>query len=220
MTATSATNPGTIIDDNTIGTVAWSFPNNAKTSDNVYATTDASTGTLISHYIKATNFGFNIPSGATINGIGVEIEKKRRSGTYEEIDYELWIVKADGTLGNVNKADTGTNWGTTDAYYGYGGVSDLWGESWDNTKINNINFGIIFSAITNINYSQAYIDHIRITVYYTPLPFTLQGTSGQKEISSNYPVIDGLIAGTTTQVGHEENLKAEIVAMPSGWGSL
>jgi hypothetical protein len=35
---------------------------------------------LTSHYLKATNFSFTIPTGATINGILVEIEKKR-SGT-------------------------------------------------------------------------------------------------------------------------------------------
>jgi len=34
-------------------------------------------GSEINQYLKATNFGFSIPSDATINGILVEIEKKR-----------------------------------------------------------------------------------------------------------------------------------------------
>ena len=72
---TGALSPGTIADDATVGTVAWTNPDNAKVSDNVYATVSL-IGIGISHYLKATNFGFSIPTGATINGILVEIEKK------------------------------------------------------------------------------------------------------------------------------------------------
>lgn len=35
------------------------------------------------------------------------------------------------------------------------------------------------------------------------------GKSGTKEISSRYPCVDGLTAGTTTQEGHTMNLVAE-----------
>lgn len=35
----------------------------------------------ISHYLKATNFGFAIPSGATINGINVEIKRRFNTTT-------------------------------------------------------------------------------------------------------------------------------------------
>ena len=67
--------PGTVVDSDATGTVAWTNPMNATTSDNVYATISCPTG--ISHYLKATNFGFSIPTGATINGIVVEIERKQ-----------------------------------------------------------------------------------------------------------------------------------------------
>jgi len=33
------------------------------------------------------------------------------------------------------------------------------------------------------------------------------GGKGTKEIATRYPCVDGIIAGTTTQKGHEENLK-------------
>jgi len=43
--------------------------------------TDVDTSTTdYSHYLKATNFGFTIPTGATINGILVEINKNTGSG--------------------------------------------------------------------------------------------------------------------------------------------
>ena len=35
---TGAISPGTMADDATVGTVAWTNPDNAKVSDNVYAT--------------------------------------------------------------------------------------------------------------------------------------------------------------------------------------
>lgn len=35
------------------------------------------------------------------------------------------------------------------------------------------------------------------------------GTKGTRAIARRYPVDDGLIAETTTQTGHQENLKAE-----------
>lgn len=140
------TSPSTLTDDDTIGTVAWTDPSNAGTSNDAYATTavgtgtmtqensiklvkadavvgtDASTnatlsasdetktyggssalwgttwtpaevnaadfgvafsgkGTSTSHYLKATDFGFTIPTDATISGIEVEIELKGSTTT-------------------------------------------------------------------------------------------------------------------------------------------
>lgn len=66
--------PGTMADDSTVGTVTWVNPDNAKASDDVRAIMYYGGS---SHYLKATNFGFSIPAGATINGIVVEIEKRK-----------------------------------------------------------------------------------------------------------------------------------------------
>ena len=46
------------------------------------------------------------------------------------------------------------------------------------------------------------------------------GSSGSAIVNKDYPCVEGLIAGTTKQEGTEENLKAENVRMPKGWGSL
>jgi hypothetical protein len=46
------------------------------------------TGSPVSHYLTATNFGFSIPSGATINGIVVEIRTGQSSDVYQNyVDY-------------------------------------------------------------------------------------------------------------------------------------
>ncbi len=62
-------------------------------------------------------------------------------------DFEVKIVKADDSIGTTNKADIVTSWiNTGNIYYSYGASNDLWGESWDDTDINNSNFGVVFSA--------------------------------------------------------------------------
>lgn len=163
-----ALSPGTMADDATVGTVAWTNPNNAKVSDNVYATRTVNFTT--SHYLKATNLGFTIPAGSTIDGILVEVEKKLLSsaGNRSVQDSSAKIVKADGTFGTTNKAIVG-NWSTTESYVSYGSSSDLWGETWSSTEINDVDFGFGLSVTgqADIGSAEADVDHIRITVYYT-----------------------------------------------------
>jgi len=76
MPDTGAISPGTLADDAAVGAVAWTNPGNAASSDNAYAVFSTS-GVQQSHYLKATNFGFSIPAGATIDGVAVSIERKR-----------------------------------------------------------------------------------------------------------------------------------------------
>jgi hypothetical protein len=140
-TSTAATSPGTMADVDTVGTIAWADVNNAKSSDDAKATVIAF-GTT--HYLKATNFGFSIPTGATINGILVEIERRKDSldGTY---DTEIKIVKSNGSIGTTNKAYTTTMWNNFDEYVSYGSSIDLWGEAWTAEDINDTDFGVALS---------------------------------------------------------------------------
>ncbi|KKK68280.1 hypothetical protein LCGC14_2945630, partial [marine sediment metagenome] len=159
--------PGNVVDDASVGTVAWSNPDNAKTSNDAYATT----GNLnvVSHYLKATNFGFSIPTGSTINGIIVEIEKWEDISPFGGVkDSEVKVVKSDGTIGSTNKADTVTRWPTpdSDTYISSGTNNDLWGEVWTAEDINDIDFGAVLAAVgvpTGPATSYANVDHIQIT---------------------------------------------------------
>jgi len=170
MASQGPLSPGTCADDATVGTAAWSNPDNAKVSDNVYATATKLTSSAYSHYLKANNFGFSIPAEATINGILVEIERKR---TYSDDlgtkDYIVRIVKSDGSIGTTNKADTINNYPTVDTYKSYGSSVDLWDESWTVIDINDVDFGVVLSSEVKAGESNgvANVDHIRITVYYT-----------------------------------------------------
>lgn len=112
-----------------------------------------------SNYLKASNFGFTIPDNVVINGILVEMEEKSTATTTENV---IKIVKADGTLGTINKS-TGANLPSSEGYVSYGNDHNLWGENWLPADINDADFGVVLSTLgTGISS----IDHIRITVYY------------------------------------------------------
>lgn len=76
-TQTLSRDSGTQADLAGVGTITWSNPTNAASSNNSYATAAAGT----SHYLRFSNFGFAIPTDATINGIQVGIERKTSTTT-------------------------------------------------------------------------------------------------------------------------------------------
>jgi hypothetical protein len=151
---------GTGADDNSIGTVSWSNPGNVTAEDG----SDASAGQGTSHYLKATNFGFSIPSGSSVDGITVEVKKRADAGVGPVTDNAARIVKG-GTIGSTDRSQGG-NWPTSDTYATYGGSSDLWGESWSASDINASNFGFALSASVGTS-SIANIDYVRVTVKYS-----------------------------------------------------
>ena len=172
MANTTATSPGTVVNDTAVGTVAWTSPDNAKASDNNYASLYVGSGSVTTNYLKATNFGFSIPPGATIDGIKVEIEKMAWyvDNDNHASDNIVSIVKADGSIGSTNKANPG-QWGyPTNTYTEYGGAADKWGETWTPTNINDSDFGVALSvsadSLDSLGIS-IYLDHFRITIYYT-----------------------------------------------------
>lgn len=162
MATAGPNNPGTLADDAGVGTTVWADPSNAASSNDIYAVNSvALSGT--SHYLKATNFGFSIPAGSTINGITVEIERKA-SGLATITDSRVRLVKG-GTIQTTDKA-SGSNWPESDTYASYGGAADLWGDTWTADDINNSGFGAVLAA-TSSSGGDASVDHMRITIDYT-----------------------------------------------------
>jgi hypothetical protein len=153
-----------------VGDQAWSNPGNAATSNSTHATfTDSSAG---SNYLKAVNFSLSIPSGATINGITVEIKRKANlsqsgGGGARITDVTVKLVKG-GTISGTNKASA-TRWTTSEAYFTYGGAADLWGLTLTDSDVNASNFGVVLSVAGNLadGSETGSVDHIRITVDYT-----------------------------------------------------
>jgi hypothetical protein len=140
---------------------------NVLTSNNIYATAlhcaccDAQTNCL-----RATNFGFALPSGAVITGITVQIEKRGSFGSNVQ-DNGLRLLKGGVEVGS-NYAQFGIPWGTLDSYYTYGGCLNLWGTTWTPADINSPNFGLVFASIDyacSVN-NTSFIDHVMVTVCY------------------------------------------------------
>ncbi len=151
--------------------VAWLNPDNAKTSNNAYATSSIMNN-QITQYLKATKFEFDIPSDATINGIEVDIEKKATNNDMIAgvVDNSIKLIKG-GIAEGDNYADVYTFWPTTDSDVTYGSSGDMWGLNLTPADINSNDFGIQVSAIHDMSPSAidtCSIDHVRITVYYTP----------------------------------------------------
>lgn len=149
---------------------AWVNPTNVGADDGAEASITAATYDLndITEQLRCRSFGdFAIPAGATIDGILVEIEK-HDNGTGGNVDFRVQLRGTAAELIGDNKADTVTNWPTNATIISYGGATDLWGLGAAATPdlINNSNFGVVISAQATANNTDAFIDFVRITVFY------------------------------------------------------
>ena len=177
---------GTCANATGIGTVAWTNPSRAQTSNDSYATAPFSSSGDASNYLKCTNFGFSVPTNSTIQGIKVEWEYSNTSGGTIQ-DNASRIVKG-GTIGTTDKS-TATAWPGTDTFVAYGSSADLWSDSWTPSDINSSGFGAALSASQNSGGSRtASVDSVRITVSYV--------TCGNGAVDAGEQCDDGAANGT------------------------
>ncbi len=156
----------------------WSNAGNAQLSDDVYVsggTTLSILGSAYSNYLTIQNFGFSIPTTATICEIRVEVE---RSATglgvlgSKVVDHSVRLLK-NGSAFGTDLASSAT-WPGSDATvtYGIGLLASTWGTGWTPTDINDPNFGVEISAQLDAGlaslFMSAKIDRVRITVIYDP----------------------------------------------------
>ena len=162
--AVGPNNPGTNVNDSSIGTITWTNRDNDKTSNNQYATTQGMNSGMATVYLKATHFDFSLPAEAIVDGITVNVERKASDSNF--FDNAIRIVKG-GVIGATDLS-TGEAWPTNDATISYGSGSDLWGETWTGADINSENFGFALSAtkVGGETNKKPSIDWINITVSY------------------------------------------------------
>jgi hypothetical protein len=158
---------GHIAENNvSIETESWSFLDNALEQDNEYATVLLQQSGNTSNYLKVTDFDFDIPGTAMIEGIEVEVDRHEDQTPLRVSDHSIRLVK-DGTIDGDNRSE-GATWPDSDDYESYGNSTDLWGLSWDPDAINDAGFGVAISAVLEGSSARiARVDHIRITVYYS-----------------------------------------------------
>ncbi len=153
--------PGTTGNNASVGSISWGTTDNAKVSDNSYATA-ALLVTQQSHYLSCSNFSFAVQSGDTIQGITVEIERK--AGLSVGISDANIRLMVGGVPAGDNKS-AGAAWSTTEAYVSFGGAADLWGLTPTFSQLNASNFGVLISCVGDATDTGS-VDHVRITINY------------------------------------------------------
>ena len=141
--------------------IPWSSITNVYTLNGAAAGNNSDPG-QVTDFIKLTGFGFSIPSDATIDGIVAEIWC---TAGILRLTY-LYLEKS-GVVGS-NLASFKPP--TTGAYDSFGGSTNKWGTTWTPAEINASTFGLRLQYSAVDEYGEIYVDHIRITVYYTLPP--------------------------------------------------
>jgi hypothetical protein len=183
----------------------WTNSNNITALDAVYATASVpksgSSASLIAY-----NFGFDIPSNATINGITISITG------HASMANRIYISSASlGTWDNSTFTSKGssksntTYWDISDAQYDVGSSSDLWEATWTYSDFNSSLFACkIILYNSSVLSCTAYIDYLTITVTYTISGTTYQLTASVPSFTTITPKISitkrimSSIAGATS----------------------
>ena len=171
-----AKSPGTVSEFYEPDSYAWDNIDNIKVSDNNYATVVVEEENYPGR-LQATNFGFTIPPNSVINGILTEIEGKTLENSEVYLNLNILGLSAEGSPSNDNFLSTNEN------YISFGGITDLWENTGINaSEINDSSFGVEF-GLSDPVIDTYYIDHIRMTVYYT------EEATTQDDIHIKSPII-------------------------------
>jgi hypothetical protein len=171
------------------GTIAWIDPGNITADDNVEAQVDLAAG-QISEYLQGTDFGFAIPTGATITGIEVTIGRSSSGSSGNPIeDHSVMLVKG-GSLAGDNNAALGVKWPANhnEAARVYSPTDPLWGTSWTAEEINAADFGAAISVINPDSAARSgFVDYINISVsYLTPTSLAVSPIVGTYGENANF----------------------------------
>jgi hypothetical protein len=186
----------------------WDSPSSAKFSDNAYASFtyngpfgfDPISGTGATFaYFDATNLYLKVPTGATINGIGVSIERQGSfaEGNIDVYDDHIYLIYNGSTLGNNKSA--AASWSDSvdqvDKFPSSGTDSDLWGASLTATIVNSTSFGVRIGAKATYNgqtiSGYPKIDQVSVVVFYTGGAALGQTISNQTAIITRQNVPTG-----------------------------
>ncbi|MFC1908176.1 hypothetical protein ACFLWT_02090 [Chloroflexota bacterium] len=176
--STAALYPGTAV-STAVGlyvNAPWTSPANVGADDSTTAnvgTKNLDNGSYTER-LDATNFGFAIPTGSTIDGIVVEYDRFSPDEGAGVTDDLVQLIKGGTPQGT--DFGVGAGWATSETIVTFGSSSELWGLTWAAADINASNFGVAVAATSSVNNAQAEIDFLRITVHYTPPPPDISNT--------------------------------------------
>lgn len=164
MTMSQGPNNAGRTEDIATGGFAWVNPDNVSACDGIDATSGCVVG-VDSNALQVTQFGFSVPTLATVIGVSVSVTRDSTLNTAFDKIVQLML---NNVLIGVNKADLVTLWPVAPASVAYGGSADVWGAALTPAIVNNTKFGvrIIVQSASAIP-DMPEIDCVIITVYYT-----------------------------------------------------
>ena len=142
---------------------SWSNLSYVEAYDQQYASCIITGPITSTNTILLTGFNFDIPENAVINGVVLTI-----IGHGENVvsDGAIYLYN-NGEIISDNKANS-TVLDADDSVIIYGGDSDVWGATLTSEVVNDPTFGVsIRLEIPTTQYSVAYIDYVKIKLYYT-----------------------------------------------------
>lgn len=158
----------------------WGTPSNITAEDSNSAGALIDKGGGLSDYLRGTNLGFSLPTGATIDG--VELQIRVSSGSTNTVyDEFVYLVENGSIISNCDNKASGSYWTDTENTRIYGGSTDAWGCSLNPTIINSSTFGFQVMATHNgiVTDKYAYVYWAKLRVHYTESG----GSSNIKSIS-------------------------------------
>lgn len=161
---------GTGSNDTGVGTEAWVSPGNVTADDATY-TEGAPAKNEQMNYIKGSNFGLSVPTGATIDGIEIrgQFYDANSGSECAAITHALVVHPSSGNGTDQEAGETVLT--ATPTNYDYGGASNLHGKTWTASDVNNSSFAVMFSCNAKIFVVVAgdpRCDAIWVKVHYTP----------------------------------------------------
>lgn len=140
----------------------WTNPNNIKVSDFSFASGNTSNGGQNTAELYSSNYGFSIPTNATIDGIEVHVIKQGSP----TLDFTAKLTKTANTPIGSDRSSASL-WDFVLNLTKYGGPTDLWGTTWTPAEINSSGFGFAFAAYNQHGGGNADVQYERIMVYYS-----------------------------------------------------
>ncbi len=188
--------PATMVNNRTIaGSDAdWSNADNCKADDASNATASLLSAEITSG-LAASNFDFSsVPVGADIVGIEVRVGDRRLSsgaGRYEFLN----LILADDSDGSENKG-ANQSWSGTAATDDRGGEFDLWGETFTDTDVKDVDFGFYISTEAVFGSAGFEVDFLQMRVHWV---------AEAGETASGTPSLTAVTAAGTAEITRNAN---------------
>jgi len=191
------TSAGTVAEDTSVGTSTWTNPTNAQGAINATYATASTLNGATTHYLKATNFGFTVPAGATILGVYWGFRRKSSSAAEPYFLNGTRMFNAGGAVGKTLSG--GPNWTTVIEDQKFGSTTGILEFTPSQAEVNASTFGCAISAKNTTGGTvTGEVDAFNMAVYYAPaaVEFTVENKGNAEAL----PTLNlaGVVKGTYT----------------------